>query len=143
MSTNTHTANSAIRFFRAFKISIPLALTCLVILYVGVFQAYKTFNPDVSNCKVTPIPNTQDNEIDFGNPFYRKAYYDHFRPWGPKLDTEYLKIRMKEALAAYKINKLKESALYSLIVLLGLPVVAVLADLIKQGRHWVEQNRTI
>jgi hypothetical protein len=168
MKTKKIIANEAIRFTRILKVSFWIALIIFAVLYSVVFEIYKTENPDLSGVDIKEKEFTQNsfeinretNQIEthkrieynriaiYGNEFNIKVidFYtkDHILMFN---DKDELKRLVYNAIISYRSEKTKESILYSLTILLGIPLISLifrcLTKTITSTVSFVETNKTI
>jgi hypothetical protein len=143
MKKNQNLADEIVRFFKAFRISIPISLILFMVLYFGIFQVQKTFNPDLSG-----VVRGEDM-VFYGNDFNRKAMYNYSMHFGTSYDgtEEGWKGKVMDAIDYYKSSKTMTSIIISLTIFFGLPILIILIRLLNLGfsasKEWVDDNRTI
>ena len=146
MEKKTIIANEVIKFFRAFKLSIPLSIGFFIILYFGIFKVYMTFGDDLSSAR-TSAQDTRSGQTFFtiyGNDFQREAmaWYRKDRIVSYTTTDQFREV-LSQAIKYYKIKRLEESILYSVIVLLGLPILISTYRITKLAFKWVDDTKSV
>jgi hypothetical protein len=160
-------ANETALFFRMFKISGIITVLIFSAFFFGVYEGFKTFNADLSEVYYRPPddPKTMARDKDgsflhppsnaswrYGNEFNQKAYYfkSHAKlSYGVMVpnDIDDLKTKIIESIKYYQKEKLKISLIISLLAFIGIPILVSIFRItisgIKQGKTWVDENRTI
>ncbi len=150
MDKKTIVANEITRFFRFFRISIPIGIGVMVILFLLVFEGYKTFHPDYSNTNYVPSTSMYESgRIVYGNSFNRKAIYFYKGDFYSINfnSTQGLKNEIERAIKYYQEEKIKTSILFGVIAIFGLPILLILirqtSSSVKSGKEWLDKNKTI
>lgn len=140
-------ANEIVIFFKALRISALIGIVTVIIMYFGFYQAYKCFNPDVTNAKIVPEGGySTASRIYYGDTFYRRVYKYYHWSTSPR-STYGLQEEIKECCKLWLKDRLIHSILFGLATFLAVPIFVVFIRLIYRtfiiSKNWIDKNKTI
>lgn len=145
-------ANEVLRFFRSFKISIPIAIIIFLIYYMGVYKAYEGFEIDYSGVRYDTLQIIQGipyGNIYWGSNYNYNAVCEYRKNIGDEnvFSTSQLQNLIWRSRNYYQSKYFDISLLYGLLTLLGLPIILLIIRILilslKNGKEWVDENKTI